>query len=194
MERSSSGRGQVTAAVAVIIAAVAVVAIAAGASGALAGPTPSASPQPSERPVSTPVVTPSPQPTVVPSPPAGGLVTVDLDVATDHDVSVVIDDATGTIVKAASGRPGDGMSVRWFDSLVETVDAQSISVTWVGLPGDEQLELRVVERDGAINLDFLQGAPPAYSDATGFDRVLVITFDRPVDPADVVVTFTEATS
>jgi hypothetical protein len=40
-------------------------------------------------------------------------------------------------------------------------------------------------------LDFFQSAPPAYSDAVGYDRILVLSFDTLVSADDVKVTVHE---
>lgn len=185
MQRNSSG--QITVAGAIVTAIAALIAIFAFSSGVSVGD--SATPSPSTVPSASP--TPRPTTTLFPAPstPADGPMVVDLDIATDHDVTVVIDDATGKVVGARTGRAGDGMSVRWFDVKVENIDADTISVTWVGLAVDGAIALSISEADGSIALDFVQDGPPAYSDATGFDRVLVIEFDQAVDAADVEVTF-----
>ena len=57
--------------------------------------------------------------------------------AAHHDVSGVIDDDTGSVIEASSGRAGDGMSVRCNEVAVENVDASTLRVTWVGLPMDD---------------------------------------------------------
>lgn len=151
------------------------------------------SPAPSDAPSSPPTVPSSPQPTVVPTDdPADGPITIDLDNLTDHDVSVVIDDETGILDGAVSGQPGDGMSVRWLDVKVENLDSKTLRVVWVGLPRDEQVQLSISEDDGTYHLDFVQAAPPANSDAVGYDRVLVLRFDTDVSADDVEVTFKEA--
>jgi hypothetical protein len=207
MDRHRSNRGQVMAAAALALALVGVVAVVAinpGTSGAPASPVPSQAPDggPSAPPVATPTPEPSAPATPAPATPApseqpsddpsDGRIDVDLDTATDHDVSVVITDRSGSVVGVTSGRAGDGMSVRWFDVEVENVDGNTIRVTWVGLPRDEVVSLGISEADGTFTLDFVQDAPPANSDATGFDRVLVIAFDSPVDATDVEVEFNEA--
>ncbi len=144
-------------------------------------PSPSPTPQPSP--------TAQPSPSAAPSDEGAGPVVIDLDLATDHAVSVTVDDATGDVVDVRSGQAGAGMSVRWGDVLVTNVDARTIQVTWVGLPIDEQLDL-VIGRDGeTVTLAFEQDLPPAFSDAMGLDRVLVVTFADPVDADDVEVTF-----
>jgi hypothetical protein len=184
--------------VAALLAVLAILVLVAG--GAL-GRGVDPSPAPSDRPSSPPSVAPSapssPKPTVEPTveptdDPADGPTTVDLDNLTDHDVSVVIDDETGTLDGATSGQPGDGMSVRWFDFKVKNLDATTLEVVWVGLPRDEQVQLSISEDDGAYHLDFVQAAPPANSDAVGYDRILVLRFDAEVSADDVKVTFTEA--
>lgn len=171
--------------------------VAGGALGRAAEP----SPGPSDRPSSPPSVEPStpasPQPTVKPTvepsdDPADGLITVDLDNLTDHDVSVVIEDETGILGGATSGQAGDGMSVRWLDVKVENLDATTLRVVWVGLPRDEQVQLSISEDDGTYRLGFVQAAPPANTDALGYDRILVLRFDAEVSSEDVKVTFQEA--
>jgi hypothetical protein len=133
----------------------------------------------------TPSAPTTPLPSVAPSPAPDGDFRVDLDIATDHDVKVVIDDRGDVITGASSGRAGDGMSVRWGDVEIVNVDEDTLRVTWVGLPVDSVIELAVsVEGDG-YRLDFVQPAPPPDSDAIGFDRVLVLDFDGPV-AADAV--------
>lgn len=144
-------------------------------------------PAPSVPPESTPTIAPSEQP-------AGGDIAVPLKNLTNDDVSIVIDDATGTLEVASSGTPGDGMSVRWFDVKVENVDADTLRVVWVGLPRDETVGLAITEKDGAINLAFTQDAPPANSDALGFDRVLELSFDQPVRSEDVTTSVEERAS
>jgi hypothetical protein len=63
---------------------------------------------------------------------------------------------------------------------------------WVGLPRDEIVRLAITEIDGTVRLAFTQDAPPANSDALGFDRILELTFDGPVSSADVVTSVEEA--
>lgn len=146
-------------------------------------------PTPSERPSAAPTVVPTAQPSGAP---AGGPLTVVLKNLTGHDVSVAIDDQTGALVGAASGQPGDGMSVRWHDMKVENVDADTVRIVWVGLPRDEQLTLSITGEAGAYALRFVQAAPPANSDAIGFDRILNLDFAAPVSAEDVKVTIEDA--
>ena len=153
-------------------------------------------PTPSDRPSAAPTVvpaSPAPVPTAQPSEaPADGPLTVALKNLTGHDVSVAIDDQTGALVGAASGQPGDGMSVRWHDMKVENVDADTVRIVWVGLPRDEVVRLGVSTVDGKIRLRFVQDAPPANSDALGFDRILEVSFDEPVRSEDVLTSVQES--
>jgi hypothetical protein len=178
------------AALVALIAALAIVVSGAFGRGAVAAPTPS------DRPSAAPTVVPA-SPTAVPTSgpsdrPAAGPLTVALKNLTGHDVSVAIDDQTGALADAASGQPGDGMSVRWHDMQVENVDADTVRIVWVGLPRDEQLTLSIAGQAGAYALRFVQAAPPANSDAIGFDRVLDLEFAVPVSADDVKVTIEDA--
>jgi hypothetical protein len=150
---------------------------------------------PTDRPIATPVATPTiapARPTAVPSgSPTAGDIAVPLKNLTGDDVSVVIDDKTGTLDVASSGTPGDGMSVRWFDVKVENIDADTLRVVWVGLPRDEIVELAITQADGTIRLAFVQDAPPANSDALGFDRVLELSLDGSIRSENVVTSVAE---
>lgn len=197
MQHTNADRGQAIAAVAIAVAAialVAVVSIGAGTPAPVPGdPSPTPSSAPSTPPSVPPTAEPSVAPSVAPSAPVDRPVTVDLDIATDHDVTVTVTDETGDVSGVGSGRAGDGMSVRWFDVTVENVDADSVKVTWVGLPIDESVDLTITATDGGYVFDFFQDAPPANSDAIGFDRVLVIDFASPVDAGDIEVSFPKPT-
>ena len=81
--------------------------------------------------------------------------------------------------------------VRWFHVKVENVDADTLRVVWVGLPRDEIVGLAITEKAGAIHLAFTQDAPPANSDALGFDRILELSFEGPVRSEDVVTSVGE---
>jgi hypothetical protein len=181
---ASFTRGRALPAAALLIALIAVVAIvASGALGRVGDP---GRPTPSAPPSGTPSATPKPTPTPEPSPALpDGIFNVDLDTVDDHDVTIVVDDRTGSVVEVSSGRAGDGMSVRWFDMLVENVDANTLRLTWVGLPVDETVRLFAFEENGKVKLTFVQAAPPINSDAIGFDRVLVVRFAEPTNAEDV---------
>jgi hypothetical protein len=193
MDRSISRSG--IAAIASIALLLVLAVLATGVMGRTGSPTPSDPPAtdaPAPTPVATPgssqVPTPAPTPTPTPAPTDG--FHFDLDVVTPHDVSVELEDDSGTVVDARSGSAGDGMSVRWFDSIV-TGSGDTISITWVGLPQDDTVKVTVSNVDGGIVVAIDQAAPPANSDALGHDRVMEIQFDGPVSADDVVVTVTE---
>lgn len=177
-----SGRGPLGGAL--LILATLFVAAACGAVGG-AAPSPTPPPGPTAGPA-----TPAPVPTAVPTDaPDNG---VRLDVADPHEVVVDIDDPKGLLAGADSGRAGDGMSVRWGKVEVVNLDEDTLRVTWVGLPTDARVGLRVAAADGGYALTVTQPAPPAYSDALGFDRVLLLDFASPVKAGDVAVDFVEA--
>jgi hypothetical protein len=188
----SSPLSRAALAVAALLAVVALLAvIVGGALGRGVDPSPAPSQTPSGLPSPAPSIPASPQPSGRPTAdPSDGL-HVDLVNLTRHDVSLVIDDETGTVVDARSGQPGDGMSVRWFDVKVENLDDSTLRITWVGLPRDEEIRLAIVDDDGTYALDLFQAPPPANSDAVGYDRILVIRFDTPVSAGDVNVTLQE---
>lgn len=152
-------------------------------------PSPAPSDAPSEQPTPAPTEQPTPAPT---ESPADGRMVVALENLTGADVSIDIEDQTGRILKAESGTPGDGMSVRWFDVNVENIDADTLRVAWVGLPRDEVVRLGVSTVDGKFRFRFVQDGPPADSDALGFDRILELSFDQPVRSEDVLTSVQES--
>jgi len=197
-----------TRAIAAFIGGVMLAVVVALAASAAFRPAASPSPEPSTPPVVTPTTPPSQAPSEEPTPPsdppseeptpkpteapADGPTVVALETLTGDDVSVEIDDQTGRVVSAESGTPGDGMSVRWFDVKVENIDADTLRIVWVGLPRDEVVRLGVSTVDGKIRLRFVQEAPPANSDALGFDRILEVSFAEPVRSEDVLTSVQES--
>jgi hypothetical protein len=192
MPRSSLLRRSVLPLAATLAVVAVLILVAGGALGRGADPTPDRSPAPSVAPSVRPTPTATPSPTIKPTDgPSDGPFKVELENLTDNDVAVIIDDESGTLTGAASGIPGDGMSVRWFDVLVENLDAETVRVVWVGLPRDEELTLSIAAEDGKYRLILTQAAPPANSDALGFDRILDLRFESPVAASDVHVTVEE---
>jgi hypothetical protein len=185
-----TNRGQVQPMVAVALGVIAIAGIVAAllvSRPIVAAPRPSASPAapaptPTAIPTAKPVATPTPTPT---SDPTSSLLTVELENLTDHDVKVQIQDPNGILAGARSGQPGDGMSVRWHDALIQQVDANTVAFTFVGLPQDEVADL-VVDAIGGdkVVLRLVQTGPVPNSDAMGEDRILILTFREPVDAAD----------
>lgn len=189
MDRSTSTRS-----IAAFVAALALISVVAVLATGAFGRSVTPEPVPSETPATPtpqPSVVPSPAPTASPSPTPAADLTFDLDVATPHDVSVVLGDEADIVSGARSGRGGDGMSVRWGQSIVENIDDDSVRVTWVGLPQDDIVEMVVKAVDGRIVIAIDQAAPPANSDAMGHDRVVEIDFGRAVSADDVRVTVSD---
>ena len=188
-----SARGQVQPLVAVALGVVAVVGLVAAV--VVSRPGPADGPRPSDRPSTLPSSAPvaSPRPSSPSAPatptasPSDGIGTIVVASATGHVVKALIHDQTGDLVKAASGTPGDGMSVRWHDALVADNGSRTILVTWAGLPKDDVLDLGVAIVDGRLQVTIVQAGPVPYSDAMGEDRVVALTFDGPVAAADVSV-------
>lgn len=196
MNASRSIRGPILPLAVIVISLAAVLTVALGSTFVRAGdPGPSASPSmpPSASPSTPPSTPPSADPSTPPSAaPGDGSFEVPLDIATPHDVSVVIDDETDTLVDASSGRAGDGMSVRWLDYEITNQDDKTLRLTWVGLPVDDEVRMSISADDGTSRIHIVQAGPPPNTDAVGFDRVLVLVFDTAVDAADVEVTFETA--
>lgn len=145
---------------------------------------------PGPTPTEGPSEAPAPSPTAVPTPsrtPGDGI-EVALETQTGHDVRARIRDDTGALLRAASGVPGDGMSVRWYDALVEQVDGRTIRIVWVMLPMDGEVGVEIRQAGAGLGVRLVQPQPPDNSDAVGFDRVLLLEFDRPIVAASVVVT------
>jgi hypothetical protein len=140
--------------------------------------------QPTQAPATPAPATPAPS--VDPDGEPDNITTIDLDVATPHDVRVTVVDEIAALVAARAGRAGDGMSVRWYDLKVENLDASTLRLTWVGFAADEEAVLKIGELDGKVELTLIQPGPPPNSDALGFDRVLVVQLAQPVNAADVL--------
>ena len=181
MTRSRAARG---AALSLGLAAAAIAVLAIGGMSRVAadGPSPS-SPAPVVTP--SPIATPLPSP--VPSQHAADPGVIDLDDPLGHDVTAVLDDKSGRVVRARSGHPGDGMSVRWYAVKVALIDDDTVRLTWVGLPGDVAIGVAVSQDgDGRLRIAITQPIPPRDSDALGVDRILELDLDRAVSGDDVV--------
>ena len=180
-----------------------------GSADAPASPSPVVTPAPSEAPVGhagterdaradagTPVPTREPAPTeepaetdapATPEPTDGGSdampIKVDLENATDNDVYVDVVDYGETLVDAVSGTPGDGMSVEPYTLKVENIDPRTIRLTWVDFAIDNALTLYIY--GAADRIVLIQPEPTEETDAMGFDRELILTFDHAVSAAEL---------
>lgn len=85
------------------------------------------------------------------------------------------------------------MSVRWHDSLVVNLDDDTIEVTFVGLPQEEIVDLVVSSSGDGLQLILVETGPMPMSDAMGEDRVLILSFERPIAAHDVNVEILDRT-
>jgi hypothetical protein len=182
MNRSRSLRGIAIPAAALVVGLIIGSLFTGAVLGRSGGTAPPADPSPSPSPIATPSPLPSPKPTDDLS---DGSVRIPLDVANDDEVFVTVEDWSRLVAEARSARAGDGMSVRWYEMKVENLDAETLRVTWVGFPVDDEVLLRIQPMDGGYDLTLVQPGPPPNSDALGFDRVLVLKFHQPVSAEDV---------
>jgi hypothetical protein len=138
-----------------------------------------ATPRPS--PVATPsAAAVSAAPSLSPAPTTAGSAAagfhVELDQATGNAVTIDVTDASGTLVAATSGTPGDGASVEAYTVAVENDDPSTLRLTWVGGPCDSANSLAV----DATGRRFLLVQPECPGDAIATDRVLVLRFSQPI--------------
>jgi hypothetical protein len=195
MQANRSANGQAAAPVALALGAIAVVAAAAlflnrpsaSDAGDPASPVPSApasyAPSAPASPAPSAPSKPSASPSDVLEPPEA----IELESASGHRVTADVIDQVGSLVDGRSGHPGDGMSVRWHDSIVRQVAPNAIEITWVAFPRDEEIGLGIHDLDGPLTVVIVQSGPYANTDAMGEDRVVVLTFDEVVEADDVVV-------
>lgn len=191
MNASRSRLTPIRTAVALIIALAAVlVVVTVGLGGAPKPPIATPTPPPTASPTTSPSPVPSTPPDPTPSVPADhgpivGDVTIDLDQASRHDVKATVRDDSGDLVDVRSGTAAEGMSVDWGDIAVENLDARTIKVTWVGT-GDEETVFIGISADGdGYLVDVVQRGLGPNSDTLGYDREVVLTFDRSVRAADI---------
>ena len=149
-----------------------------------AGATTSASPAaPSQAPTTPPAASSAPPTTAEPSAggSAGATFHVDLATVTGRPVSIEVKDESGRLVAAASGTPGDGISVPMGSIKIANEGPSTLRLTWAGPPCATDLLLVV---DVAASL-FTVVQPECTGNSIAFDRVLELTFDGPVSAGDV---------
>ena len=145
---------------------------------------------PTAPPPSAPVVTPepvtSPEPTASPEPIDDGSdvpSVIDLETADGHDVTVDISEIADLLDAAATGHPGDGMSVEPYTLQIENVDERTLKLTWVDFGIDNELALYRFNH-GAV-LVMVQPEPNGAVDTVAFDRELILTFKEPISADDL---------
>jgi len=141
-------------------------------------------PTPVATPIATPVATPKPTTTPETDPGQDAIpLTVELVTVDGHAVTVDIVDRTGSIVSAISGQPAEGASAEGLS--VVNIDARTLRLTWVDFPIANRDALFVDAVNGKLRMLLVQPPPTATTDAIGFDRVLILKFDHPVDASTV---------
>lgn len=136
----------------------------------------------------------SPSPTPVPSAPAPsgaptGDIVVDLNTVGGGPVRAIVKDESGEVVGASSGDPADGVSVDFDAVRVESVDADTIQLTFSDYPAPNEYTVAVSNgADGGITIAITRPEPTETTDSIGLDRVLVLDFDGDVAAADVDAT------
>jgi hypothetical protein len=105
---------------------------------------------------------------------------VHLRSAAMNGVAVRIEDRTGTLAGAASGDPGAGMTLRWGQAAVERLGPTTVRITWAGFVRDEEVGATLTGDGVEYRLAIAQQMPAPNTDALGHDRVLVLTFERPI--------------
>jgi len=151
---------------------------------------PVVTPAPAATPKPTPITPPAtPAPSVDPDEePGHDAIPITVDIATfdRHHVVLDVDDRTGTVVSATSGRPGDGgASVEPYKLVITNVDETTLRLQWVDYPIDNHLTLFVVQNLGKMTIALVQPPPTGATDSIALDRELLLTFDRPVDARTV---------
>ena len=129
----------------------------------------------------TPAPTPDPTPAATPTPtakPTGpiGSAHVKLTVATADVVTIDVTDASTTMVRAKSGKPGDGATVETYALIVKNLTPTTIRLTWTGGPCDSANQLFIDK--GRKQLLLVQ--PGCSGDSVATDRILDLTFSTPI--------------
>ena len=142
-----------------VIGAVVIAALIAACSAGVGALAPTAVPAPATPPPATPVPSPEVEDPGTDATP----IRVDLDSASGQHVYVDIVDRSGTIERATSGRPGDGVSVSAGSVQVENLDPHTLRLSWSDLP--DRQRARAVRRSGRCRLSL--PARPARTHRTG---------------------------
>jgi hypothetical protein len=150
---------------------------------------PAVTPPPSQQPTVEPTKRPMPTPVPIAVPTDGGVdampIKVDLKNATGADVYVDVVDYTGSVVKVASGTPGDGGSVDFHAVEVERLDGTTLKLTWLDFPIDSAMTLYVYRAVGGYRVVLIRPEPTGPTDAMGYDRELILTFAHPTSASQV---------
>jgi hypothetical protein len=140
---------------------------------------PDATPRSTPATSATPVATPAP--TATPTRAPLGSAHVALNVATANAVTIDVSDASGSLLGAASGTPGDGASVEPYRLVVTNRTPTTLRLTWVGGPCDSANSLSIDA--GRRRLLLVQ--PECPGDAIATDRILELEFSSAIDAAGI---------
>jgi hypothetical protein len=132
-------------------------------------------------PTATAAPTAATTPLAAVSPAPVGTARVTLTVATGHAVTVDVTDASSSLIRAASGTPGDGASVEAYRLVVANLSPTTLRLTWVGGPCDSANLLSIDA--AARRLVLVQ--PECPGDAIATDRVLDLEFMTPIKASEI---------
>jgi hypothetical protein len=97
-------------------------------------------------------------------------------VASDHVVTIDVKDSSGTLLRAKTGKPGDGATVETYALIVTNISPTTIRLAWTGGPCDSANQLFIDK--GRRQLLLVQ--PGCAGDAVATDRILDLTFTTPI--------------
>jgi hypothetical protein len=148
------------------------------------------SPTPATPTPSAPITTPAPTP-IVPQPTVAPPVVVPFPTFAPGwtAMDVVLDDPDGAVTASSAAKHDGVMSIRWFESDVEQLKANSFRITYAAYPEEANVEVKVTYVSGGLHVEITQKSPPLNSDALGEDRVLMLELTKDLAAADVEVTF-----
>jgi hypothetical protein len=140
-----------------------------------------------DRPSPVPTPTASASPTVAPPPSKGPVPTpirVPIDTGTAARITVLVTDHSGHLSGATSGPASGGGSLPPGELRVTRETDDTLRLTWTDVACSIEYRLTIGADGSAIVLE----APPCEGDAIALDRVLLLTFDGPIDPGSVSAT------
>ena len=167
-----------------VIGALAIATLLGGCATEISAPAPTGVPAPNTPAPVQPAPDPTPRasdgPETDPQP-----IRVGLRSTSGQDVVVDIVDRSGTIERAVSGRPAEGVSVGTGTVEVENLDPRTLRFSWSDFPIDNELSLYVDPVGVGYRFLLIQPAPTGPADAIAEDRILELTFDHDVSAAKV---------
>jgi hypothetical protein len=158
------------------VAVIAIAAVAAACTGSAASP--------SAPPVSQP---PSASPSAPAEAPTGQETYVELRTHAAAPSRALVRDTSDSLAGATSGDPAEGASVGWDEVRVESIDDDSLKLTWTDFPiANEYSVLVAMGEDGRFGIQVVRPAPTTDTDTIALDRVLILDFHVAVPLTDVV--------